>query len=249
MTNINQIFHQELQKIEDLPNVNINFYLQHKERIQDVFGYIFVINLFKNRVETKKYYKNNYSTVFSLLLEASYAIVSGQCRGALLLLRSAQEANFRYSLLLERKFILEQDSNRKFKKLDFRFLSTKNCFIQDIEPTLCKEKYSLYYQTIERNLTWYKKLCSVVHSQGSSQPVLDITYLSRLSSDTIINSDEYFKLFTNTLSDIFLLNFIVMRDSLIHWDTYELRNILKIAYGKKKTESLLKFIKQNHISR
>lgn len=59
-----------------------------------------------------------------------------------------------------------------------------------------------------------------------------------------MNEKKYFKLYIDTLEDMFVLILSLLRHSLKKWDTYDLKNVLRVVYGKKKTQSLLKYIKQ-----
>lgn len=59
-----------------------------------------------------------------------------------------------------------------------------------------------------------------------------------------MNEKKYFKLYIDTLEDMFVLILSLLRHSLKKWDTYDPKNVLRVVYGKKKTQSLLKYIKQ-----
>lgn len=159
------------------------------------------------------------------------------------MLRSAQESNLRYVLEKEREFIKIEKPEITFQSLDFRFKDTCNKFLADIENEVDKEKFSEYYLTINRNLTFYKNLSGVVHSESSVVPISPVAYFSKLHENTIVNIVKYFKLFLNVIEQIFLLNYFLIRKSLIHWDKYDLQNILLIISGKKRTETLIRIIK------
>ncbi len=93
-----EIYRSEFEKLLKIEGVNKKFISDNYEQIIKTFSYVFIINVFKNKVETKSYFNAEFNMTFSLLLEAIFALYTGQCRSALLLLRSAQEANFVYVL-------------------------------------------------------------------------------------------------------------------------------------------------------
>ncbi|WP_249685361.1 hypothetical protein, partial [Bacillus velezensis] len=106
----------------------------NQSEIKKVFGCIFIFNFFKNRVETKRYYNSEFNVTFSLLLESSYALLSGQCRRSLLLLRSTQEANYKSVLECERRIMKEHDPTLAFEALDYRYGETQKKLPMYIKP-------------------------------------------------------------------------------------------------------------------
>ncbi|MEK4078795.1 hypothetical protein [Solibacillus sp. FSL K6-1126] len=243
MRTLNDIFHSEFEKLINLKDVKEEFISSNHSEVKKVFGCIFIINFFKNRAETKRYFNSDFNMTFSLLLESSYALLSGQCRSSLLLLRSAQEANYKYVLECERRIMKEHDSSLTFEHLDYRFNETQKKFLEDIGSFVDKKQFNEYYKSIERNLTYYKKLSGIVHSGSANMPVMSVEYFSNLYQDTIIKKDEFFNLFLCVLNEIFLLNFFLMRDSLKHWDYYVLYNTLRISFGDKRAKTLIKIVK------
>ncbi len=244
MNRLVDIYQQEYKKILKLDGIKQTFILSNEEGIRKIFGYVFTINYFKNKVETRRYFDSEFNMTFSLILESVYALFTGQCRSALLLLRSAQEANYRFVLERERKYMLERNSTLSFAPLDFRFIETKRKFIEDLQIYLDKRVYKEYYSSIERNYTLYKQLSGVVHSQQAKNiPVMSVEYFSKLHEETIVDNENFFKLFKNTLNEIFLLDFFLIRESLGRWDYYVLYDLLRILYGDKKTKTLIKMIK------
>ncbi len=244
MIPINEICDREFKILMNSGAFNRDFLEENHSEIKKIFNYIFLINYFKNRVETKNYFNENYKMTFSLILESSYALYTGQCRAALLLLRSAQETNFKFVLEQERGEILKVDPSKTFDPLNYRFNETKTKFLKDIEGVISKTDFGEYYCTIERNLTYYKKLCGVVHSESTNIPVLNVSYYSNLYLDTILDKEDYFKLYTNTLNEIFALIFFLLRERLEKWDTYDLLGLLHLIYGKKKAARYIGIVKK-----
>lgn len=240
---IEEIYRAEFEKLIEVEGVNKKFIFDNNEEVTKTFSYVFMINVFKNKAETRSYFNDEFNMTFSLLLEAIFALYTGQCRSALLLLRSAQEANFIYVLEQERKFINNEDPSITFRDLDFRFVETKRSFLNDIKFSVDEAKFKEYYQSIERNLTHYKTLSGVVHSQSIKVPLMNVEYFSKLYENTIIDTTSYFNLFNNVLEEIFLLNYFMLRKSLIHWDYYELYALLNIVFGRRRTDALIKIVK------
>ena len=240
MNRLSDIFQQEFDKIKKKGAIKQKFMLTNQHEMKKTFGYIFAINYLKNKVETKKYFGSEFNMTFSLLLESLYALFTGQCRSSLLLLRSAQEANYKFVLERERQYMLENDSSLSFEPLDFRFIETKRKFVKDLEISVDKVAFKEYYSSIERNYTLYKQLSGVVHSQSAKIPVMSVEYFSKLHEETIIDNEAFFNLFHSTLNEIFLLNFFLIRESLRKWDSFVLCDLLKILYGNKRTSTLKK---------
>ncbi|WP_071458579.1 hypothetical protein [Bacillus massilinigeriensis] len=248
MSELRSIFKQEFMKLQNIEGIKQSFIATNVDEIKKIFGYIFVINYLKNRAETKRYFGAEYNMTFSLLLESTFALLTGQCRSSLLLLRSAQEANFRFVLERERELMLRQDSTLSFESLDFRFIETKRKFTKDLQNSIDRGKFSDYYNSIERTYTLYNKLSGVVHSQSKNMPVMSVEYFSSLHKETIIDKQEFFNLFSATLNEMFLLTFFMLRESLKKWDSYVLFDLLIILYGKKRSQSLIKLIKTFEIN-
>lgn len=244
MSSIEDICNSEFIKLIDSEIFSKDFFKDNEVEMKKIFNYIFIINYFKNRAETKTYFNDNFKMTFSLILESSFALYTGQCRAALLLLRSAQETNFKFVLERERESILQTDPSKSFEKLDYRFTDTKRKFLKDIEGFVSKTDFSEYYCTIERNLTLYKKLCGIVHSESTNIPVFNVNYYSNLYKDTILSKDDYFKLYTKTLNELFALIFFMLRDRLKQWDTYNLYDLLHLVYGSKKTKRYVSIVKK-----
>lgn len=244
MTRLEDIFEKEFIKLKTIDTINQNFLLEHENQLKKVFGFVFSINYLRNRVETKKYFSKDYNKAFSLLLETTYSLLSGQCRSALLLLRASQEANYRFVLEREREFINSIDSSVTFQPLNYRFVETKQKFMSDLQPYVDPEDFKEYYLSIERNLTLYKKLSGIAHLGTQNEPVVSVEYFSHLYEDTLINKSEYFNLFNSVLREMFIIIFYMVRQSLNKWDTYVLYDLLNIMFGKKKSETLINTIKK-----
>lgn len=243
MINLDEIFQREFDKLINLEGIKKQFISDNESSIRAIFGYIFSINNLKNKVETRRYFSSEFNMTFSLLLESIYALLTGQCRSALLLLRSAQEANFKFVLERERELLKSNNSSISFEPLDYRFVETKKKFIHDLQNTLDKNDFKEYYISIERNLTLYKRLSGVVHSGSNKLPIMSVEYFSNLHEETILDKDDYFELFCKVLNDIFLLDYFLIRESLNKWDYYALYKFLRILYGDKRSKTLIRIVK------
>ncbi|MFD4419036.1 hypothetical protein [Bacillus safensis] len=248
MKNLDDLFEEEFKKMQSLEGIKHQFLTTNLTEIRGIFGYIYGLNYLKKKVETKNYFGSEFEMTFSLLLESFYALLTGQCRGALLLLRSAQEANFKFVLEKEREFMLNNDPTLKFKSLNFRFSETKSQFTNDLHRCLDEKDFKEYYKSVERNLTLYQRLSAVVHSVSKNTPIMNVAYFSSLHKETILDKVDFFNLFHSVLDNIFLLNYFLIRESLVKWDYYVLQNLLRIMYGKKRTETLIKIVKKDKIS-
>lgn len=240
---LNEIFENEFNKMKKTVGIKHEFVLQNENEFKKIFSYIFIINYFKNRIETKGYFEDKFNMTFSLLLESTFAVFSGQCRGALLLLRSAQEANYKFVLEREREEILRNNNAVTFGELDYRFIETKRHFLNDLTPYLDRSKFVLYYQSIERNMTLYRELSGIVHSGTQNQPIMNVAYFSNLYKETVVDKLRFFELFISVLNEVFTLNFFLLRKSLKNWDYYLLYDLLRISIGDKKTKTFIRTIK------
>ncbi|MGE7594787.1 hypothetical protein ACQKMY_16585 [Peribacillus frigoritolerans] len=243
MSGLVNAFNQEFIKLQTVEGIKQSFIVTNEDEIKKIFGYIFVMNYLKNRAETKRYFGSEFNMTFSLLLESNYALLTGQCRSALLLLRSAQEANFRFVLEKEREYMLGKDPTLTFERLDFRFIETKRKFVNDLQNSIDRRIFPEYYNSIERSNTLYQKLSGVVHSQSKNMPVMSVEFFSSLHEETIIDKQKYFDLFAASLNEMFILIFFMLRESLSRWDSYLLYELLRILYGKKRSHSLIKLVK------
>lgn len=234
----------EFQKLITQPNLNQKFVTENYVEVKRVFKRVYVINLLKNRPELQNIFDDSFDMTFSLILESSYALYTGQCRASLLLIRSALETALQFNITKEREWIVQNFEKEKvFQKIDYRFVETKKKLIGDIKEYVSEQEYSEYYLTIERSLSYYKKLSEVVHSSGSRVP-LEISYFyQNLKEDTIIDKKKFFDLFSNSLETLFTLLYFLSRERFKNWDSYELRNILSVIFRGNKLERYIKFVK------
>lgn len=243
MNSLNSMLEQEFEKLQRIDGMKIEFIEKNEIFMRKIFGYVFVLNYLKNKAETRRYFNAEFYMTFSLLLESIYALFSGQCRAALLLLRSALEANYKFVLERERQLMLEINPNISFESLDYRFVETKRKFVDDLHHCLDDNKFEEYFISLDRGLTLYKALSGIVHSGSKSLPVMSVEYFSHLHEETIIDSDRFFKLFVSVLNNIFLLNYFMLRESLQNWDYYTLYNLLRLLHGDKRTKTLISIVK------
>lgn len=225
---------REFEKLLESLSENRDFIEENKEECFRIFTYIYIINHFKNRAETKVFFNEEFETAFSLLIESVFVLYLGHLRAGLLILRSSQEMSFKSIIHQERKWILTKNRNITFDKLDYRFVENKNIFLKDIEPHLSKVEYEGYYKEIERTVTYYKELSGIVHS-GNKKINFNISHVfESIKTNNEKHKEEIFSLFLNVLKNLFVLLCYMMRESLVNWDTYELQNVLSIVFKKEK---------------
>lgn len=225
---------QEFDKLVALFDKNTEFLNENYTDCFKIFKHIYLINHFKNRAETKRFFNTNFDIAFSLMLESIYALYSGHIRAALLLLRSAQEMTLKSIIYQERNWIKTKKENVSFEDLSFRFLENKTIFIKDITPYLNKTIYADYFSKLDKTVTIYKELSGIVHSSNKS---IDFNLYQYFSSIIYKKSDinKFLNLFMTTLRNLLDLICYMMRDSLKLWDTYELKDLLSIIIKKEKS--------------
>lgn len=234
MTNYSLLCEKEFQKLMEAVTFDKKFLFENEAQMKYYFRRIYVINLLKNRLELSEIFDSEFNEPFSLLLESTFSMFSGQCRASLLLLRSALESIFHFCTIKERERIKTIDSEAIFKEIDYRFIDTKQKFVEDITPYVSEVEYGEYFTTIERCTTYYKKLSSIVHSMNRKSPILISTFYVDLQEDTLIDKEDFFELYRETLNNIFVLLYFLLRNNLKEWDTYDLKDILKVIYKKEK---------------
>ncbi|CZR09463.1 hypothetical protein [Trichococcus ilyis] len=234
----------EFEKLKQTVSFDKTFMFDNEIQIKRIFKRIYVINLLKNRPELKNILDEKFDMTFTLLLESSYSLFSGQCRSSLLLLRSSLESGLQFVTRKEREWILETvDQNIEFDEIDYRFVETKKKLIKDISPYVAESDYPEYYLTIDRCVSYYKKLCEIVHSTGSAIPINISYFYANLNENTLINKEKFFDLYSFSLDTLFTLLYFLLRLRLKEWDTYELKDILNVLYRDDKTEKYLNFVK------
>lgn len=245
MPNIHQQnCYKEFEQLMTSVKFDNEFTKKNKNKIKQIFSRIYTINMLKNRPEVKAIFDNEFDMTFTLLLESSYSLFSAQSRASLLLLRSSLEATLKFVTEKERNWIINlKGTNIEFQPLNYRFVETSNSLLNDIKIHVSKDKYPEYYKTIERSVTYYKQLCSIVHSNGVSIPVGLSYFYDELNENTLINKEEFFKLYISSLDTIFTLLYFLLRNSLVHWDTYELSDILSVMFKDNKKQRYLNYIK------
>lgn len=245
MTNYSLSCEKEFEKLIDSVTFDKRFLIENDTYLKYLFRRIYVINLLKNRPELHEVFDDMFDEPFSLLLESTFSIFSGQCRSSLLLLRTALESIFHFCTKKEREWIKTNDSTAVFREIDYRFIDTKRKMVEDITPYISSEDYGEYFNTINRCVTYYKKLSGIVHSTNRKSPIQISTFYADLQGDTLIDKEKFFILYREALNNIFVLLYFLLRNHLEKWDTYDLKDILKVMYKKdKQVNRYLKYIKK-----
>ncbi len=238
----------EFEKLTYLLN-DSQFLSNYYDDCFKIFRHIYLVNHFKNRVETKKFFDSNFDIAFSLLLESFFALYSGHIKAAMVILRSSQEMTLKSIIFQERKKIKCINENAKFEELDFRYTENKTRLKNDIRPYLSKEFYDLYSSKIDQSHTLYKELSGIVHSGNKKLNFKLHTYFSSLVEDNN-NISEKIKLYIKVLKNINDLICFMMRDSLEKWDTYELNELFSLTIKKEKSrKNYIDMLKGKNIMR
>lgn len=233
---INERAEKEFAKIISMQPHEMDFINENYTECLKIFKYLYLINYFKNKAETKRFFRYNFNLAFSLMLEAVYVLYSGHTKASLLILRSAQEITLKSIIKQEREWINSITENTNFKKLDYRFTENKTIFVNDISPYISKEQYNEYFVELDRTVGIYKELSGIVHSGNEK---MDFQVFSYFSSLTLKNNNinETFDMFNKTFKSIFRLICFMMRDSLSEWDTYELHDVFSLVIKKEKSRA------------
>lgn len=245
MVNYSLLCEEEFNNLIEMVTFDKSFLVKNRSQMKYYFKRLYVINLMKNRPELSGILDNEFDKPFSLLLESTFSLFSGQCRSSLLLLRTALESILHFCITKERVWIKTINSEAIFESIDYRFSETKQKLVKDISAYVSKDEYSEYFCTIERCTFYYKKLSAIVHSTNSVSPILTSTFYTDLQGDTLINKEGFFKLYKDTLNNIFFLLYFLLRNYLEKWDTYDLKDILKVMFRKEnQVNKTIKYIKK-----
>ncbi|WP_434565170.1 hypothetical protein PQ689_03395 [Thermoanaerobacterium thermosaccharolyticum] len=205
--------------------------------LKKIFFSIYALNYIANRVELKNIFQSTYFKIsFSCLLETFALILNNYPRAAALVLRSGLE-NFL-------KFIIESYKDKKYKINDKVYSENKKTL-----ELIIKEKYDgkLKKECITINSrmeTKYKNLSGVSHSltpESINNIKKYFAELNDIESEIIKNVLEYFDII---IGDMFTFSLIISENSLKLWDSKELENIINLAFGSKRTKTLINIIKE-----
>lgn len=224
---------QEFEKLTKLLS-DSNFLNNYYRDSLKIFKHIYLINHFKNRVETKRFFDSTFDRAFSLMLESIFLLYSGHIKAAMIILRSSQEMILKSIIYQERQWIESFNLETQFEELDFRYTENKRRLKKDIKPYLSEEFYNLYSSKIDQSQTFYKELSGIVHSGNKAMDFKLYEYFSSLLEEDNI-SDEGLKLYIKILKNITELICFMMRDSLEKWDTYELEDLFSLTINKEKS--------------
>lgn len=245
MHNYNESISKEYQKLMDTVNFDLRFLKENKSEMYRVFKFVYIFNLLKNRAELKYVFSEKFNISYSLLLESTYSLFSGQTRASLLLLRSYQEAVLKFVVENEREWIIdEKDNTATFEAIDFRFTDTKRKLKEDLTPHLSSNISDAYFLELDRMETFYKNISGVVHSNSSKIPMNISEYYSNVQMDTILDKEKFFKLYLDTLETSFVIIYFMLRNNFKRWDTYQLKSILAIIFkNERKIDKYISYVK------
>ncbi|WP_204254311.1 hypothetical protein [Mammaliicoccus sciuri] len=230
----------QFDKLMSLLEEKNEYIKDHYNKMFKIFNYIYLINHFKNRAETKHYFNSHFNIAFSLMIESTFLLYSKHEKASLLMLRSAQEMTLKSIIYQEREWIKSKKNDYTFDKLDFRFNENKKILVKDLELFLPKE-YKEYYTELDRTLEIYKKLSGIVHSTNETMEFQMYRYFSSLL-ENINYTDKIIDIFIRTFKNLLTLICYMLRESIKKWDTYELNDILSVVIKKEKSRN--NFIKK-----
>lgn len=211
----------------------------YQKEIEKVFLGIYIINYLSNRIELEKFFDYQYYKVsFSCLLESFSLILSNHPRGSSLVLRSALENFIKYIIEVSNSL-----KNIKYPINDRSYSENKKnleCIIKDYYNDDLKQNSISLNSQME---TYYKKLSGLSHSLTSESKNNVISYFSDIK---ILNNDNLkivFDKFLNIIKQMFGFCIIICEPSLKNWDSYDLNKVLRIVFGKSRTNCFLSMLK------
>ena len=212
--------------------------------IKKVFKHLYVINVFKNRIETRDFFDIEFEFTLSLLIESLHALSTGQTRAALLLLRSALESSVKFSMNKEREMINSSDPDIKFEIVNKNFKSTVSNYRNDINYLSVKSFYNNYLSTIDRVYNLYSDLSSVTHSNSTTIPIDINNYIVDIKKGVLSDQSSYTNAYIRTLDCIFVLLIYSARNYISRIDSYQLQSIFIVLFKQRKTLKLCNELKE-----
>lgn len=226
---------------KDYPNKVVNIY---KDEIIKIFYSIYELNYLCNRIELRKFYNSNYFDVsFSCLLESFSLILDNYPRGATLVMRSSLENFLKYIIEFYNKYGKFEEfyiDDRKYtcNKVTLNNIIEKMNSIGKISNEVKSECISLN----GKMEMFYKKFSGISHSLVPENRNT-ISYFDEIR----MIKENHIKTIIDNLKEIvnIFVSFALILgiESFKNWNLEDLREVVEISFGKKKTKTYIKLIK------
>lgn len=213
--------------------------------LKKIFKYVYVINVLKNRVETKDFFNHEFEFIFSLLIESLHALSTGQTRASLLLLRSALESTVKFSLNKERNYLKSINPTIEFVDANKNFSKTVSNYESDIQLLSSNEIFPDYTNSIQRIYHQYSELSAVTHSNTKRIPLAINSYLADIKKGLILDQASYTDTYNKTLNIIFELLIYCGRFPISRIDSFQLQSIFKVVFRDKKATKMCQLLKKS----
>lgn len=216
----------------------------YKDDIINIFYSIYELNYICNRIEVRKFYDSNYFNVsFSCLLESFSLVLDNYPRGAALVMRSSLENFLKYII----EFYNKYESCEEFSIDDRKYTCNKVTLTEIIGKIYNMGEISEQVKSECLSLNGkmesiYKKLSGISHSLVPENRNT-ISYF-----DEIRNVKEnYIQIIIGNLNDIanIFISFTLILGikSFKNWNSDDLREVIGISFGKKKSNTYIKMLK------
>lgn len=209
-------------------------YKLYSLKIESIFKYLFLINLFTSRIEFKKIFSVQYHKIaFSCLIEAYILVLDNRVRAANLVLRSSIE-NFIKQII--KTISVDECVNDKVYNINKSKLDKM------------LEQYNKYFDKKGKGLNTYfereyGKLSGISHSltnKSIENIIMAINDLEKINTHAITSTLDEFEEITKNMFEFLI---IACHKKLKCWDNENLREIFRLAFGEKKIENMIRNIK------
>ncbi|MEK4181357.1 hypothetical protein NSQ61_17970 [Aeribacillus sp. FSL K6-1121] len=207
--------------------INYNF-----PDIKKGFSYLYVINYLSKRVELKRFFNTTYYHVsYSCLIEAFHLILENYPRGSALVLRSGLE-NFL-------KHTIEISGEGNYKINDRSYTANMNTLEKIINKEVQEKYRKLFRRTNAQMFTVYRELSGLSHSLTVESKSNILRYFTDVKMINKQNIDFVIEKLVVTLEYLLICSLLISRSSLEKWVRDNLNEILRVAFGQKRTEKFL----------
>ncbi|HEK9101992.1 TPA: hypothetical protein SUB30_003392 [Bacillus pseudomycoides] len=202
------------------------------EEIEKCFSYLYIVNFVSKKYVLRNFFKNTaFNVSYSCLIESLVLLLENHPRGSALVLRSALE-NFL-------KSIIETAGEGQYKINEKSYLANKNTMDKVIEDKF-PDKYQMMFKTINNQMyTVYGKLSGLSHSLTTESQRNLLLFFSDTNNLNKPSIDSVFEKFLAVLDCIFTSCLLIVWRSLENWERGELKEVLLVVFGGKRTEKML----------
>lgn len=200
--------------------------------VEKCFSYLYAINFLSKKIVLRSFFSNTaYNVSYACLIESFKLLLENHPRGSALVLRSALE-NFL-------KSIIETAGQGHYEIHEKSYLANKNT-MDKLIGNIFPSKYQQMFKTTNTQMyTAYGKLSGLSHSLTTASKENLLLYFSDTShlNEKII--DNVFGNFLAVLEYIFSSCLLITWSSLENWEREELKEVLLVVFGEKRTEKML----------